>query len=303
MRINFLIIFILGSLALSAQQFKWNTQAKTPVAADETQMDETGRATFYADYYEGNPTALGEIYNPNLMTAAHKKLPLGTIVKVTRLDNGLSTTVRINDRGAYCDDCIVDLSLAAAKQIDLIRAGHTEVYLTVIGFSKTNPPTPAEFIAPSNQNHQFTARGVSEQYAINHQTSANYNAPTNYNTADARAIPVAAQNQQETAQKVNYDAGGTKAKSPSEAAVLANPKNAYAIQLGSYSHFDNAERHVASLQNKGFDHLFIVKETKSDGSPINRVMVAPFPSTIEAEVYLKDLRDYYQMDGIVVQMQ
>lgn len=310
MRIQIFVFFLVSSLAVSAQQFQWNTptaQAKTPSAVDETQMDETGSALFYADYFEGNPTALGETYNPNLMTAAHKNLPLGTIVKVSRIDNGLTTTVRINDRGAYCDDCIIDLSLAAAKQIDLIRVGHTRVYLTVIGFSNTNPPTPTEFVRPQQNNANFTARGLQNGYS-NSEISQVYNTPPQYNNTEVRSSPATAVDEryptsERGASQTQGNTSSQQVKSPNEVAVLANPVHGYAIQLGSYGNLDNAERHVTSLQHKGFDHLFIVKETKADGTPINRVMVAPFSSTTEAQVYLKDLRDYYQMDGIVVKMQ
>ncbi len=300
MRTSIFVLFLLSTLTLSAQTFKWNTpQAKT--TANETQMDETGYAVYYADYMAGNPTALGESYNPNLMTAAHHKLPLGTIVKITRIDNGLSTTVRINDRGAYCDDCVVDLSLAAAKQIDLIRAGRTRVYLTVIGFSNTNPPTPSEFISHNqNKQHQLTARGIPASYSNKPYRSAAPSEPigTHQLTAnyDHQTTPL----QTKGGQPVAYNKQA--AKPVNEVAVLNNPAIHFAIQLGSYGQLSNAERHILSLQNKGFDHVYISKETRTDGSPINRVMVAPFTSMTEANQYLKDLDAYHNMKGIVVRV-
>ena len=84
---------------------------------------EVGTALYYADYLEGRATALGEVYRADQMTAAHQSLPLGTIVKVTRLDNGLSTIVRINDRGPYCEGCVIDLSTVAAQELDLMQVG------------------------------------------------------------------------------------------------------------------------------------------------------------------------------------
>ena len=194
MRISTLLLVLLLSSSLSAQIFRWNksadTQARTQQAkaSDDPLIDETGDALFYADYFEGNPTALGETYHHHLMTAAHPKLPLGTIVKVTRLDNGLTTTVRINDRGAYCDNCVIDLSRAAAQQIDLLRVGRARVALTVLGFSNTNPPTPNAYQPPEVSSH-LTARRpeASQTYTISsgnpyNHVSAGSNA--NSNSAD-----------------------------------------------------------------------------------------------------------------------
>jgi cell division septation protein DedD len=84
--------------------------------------------------------------------------------------------------------------------------------------------------------------------------------------------------------------------------VLVNPINGFAVQLGSYGQFSNAERHVVSLQHKGFNNVFVYQEKKADGSLINRVIVAPFTNVTEAQNYLTDLRTYHSMDGVVVQM-
>lgn len=101
-----------------------------------------GYAVFYADYLHGQSTALGEIYNKYELTCAHKTLPLGTLVKVTRVDNGQSVTVRVNDRGPYDEGVVVDLSWAAANKIGLIRSGRTIVRVEAVGHSNTNPSNP-----------------------------------------------------------------------------------------------------------------------------------------------------------------
>lgn len=84
---------------------------------------ETGYASFYADKFEGRKTANGEIFNQSKLTAAHKKLPFGTQVMVTNLANGRSVQVRINDRGPFVSGRIIDLTKAAAKEIDMLGAG------------------------------------------------------------------------------------------------------------------------------------------------------------------------------------
>jgi len=86
--------------------------------------DESGKATYYADSLAGRRTASGERYDPRALTAAHKTLAFGTMVKVVRADDGREVVVRINDRGPFAgDDRVIDLSRAAAEQLGMIRAG------------------------------------------------------------------------------------------------------------------------------------------------------------------------------------
>ena len=91
---------------------------------------ETGMASFYSESYNGKKTANGEIYNSAELTAAHKKLPFGTNVKVTNLSNGKTVKVRINDRGPFVAGRIIDLTRKAAKKIDMINAGVVNVKIT-----------------------------------------------------------------------------------------------------------------------------------------------------------------------------
>lgn len=81
----------------------------------------------------GKKTASGEIFDPEKMTAAHRRLPMGTIVKVMNLKNGRETVVRINDRGPYIPGRIIDLSRAAARQMDMIKRGLAPVRMEIIG--------------------------------------------------------------------------------------------------------------------------------------------------------------------------
>jgi peptidoglycan lytic transglycosylase len=95
---------------------------------------EEGLASWYGgdDGFEGKPTASGEIYDSSKLTAAHRDLPLGTVVDVTSLDTGRTTRVRINDRGPFVQGRIIDLSRAAASQIQMIGPGVSRVRLVVV---------------------------------------------------------------------------------------------------------------------------------------------------------------------------
>ncbi len=93
---------------------------------------ETGMASWYGPPYNHRRSADGKVYNQNAMTAAHRTLPLNSVVRVTNLSTGRAAVVRITDRGPFVEDRIVDLSLAAAKAVDVWRPGTAEVKLEVL---------------------------------------------------------------------------------------------------------------------------------------------------------------------------
>lgn len=96
----------------------------------------TGTASYYADKFHGRKTANGEIFNMHDLTAAHKTLPFGTIVRVTNLKNNKSVKLRINDRGPFVKNRIIDLSLAAAKELDMLGTGTAEVRIDILSAEK-----------------------------------------------------------------------------------------------------------------------------------------------------------------------
>jgi len=93
---------------------------------------QTGKASFYADKFEGIPTASGEKYRHNKLTGAHKTLPFGTKVRITNLANEKTVEVTINDRGPYVEGRIIDLSKAAAEQLGFLNNGLAEVKLEIV---------------------------------------------------------------------------------------------------------------------------------------------------------------------------
>jgi rare lipoprotein A len=91
-----------------------------------------GRASYYADKFAGRRTASGERYDPERLTAAHQTLPLGTWIRVTRVDDGRSVEVRVNDRCGCGGGRIVDLSRHAARRLDMLHAGVVPVRIEVL---------------------------------------------------------------------------------------------------------------------------------------------------------------------------
>jgi peptidoglycan lytic transglycosylase len=98
-----------------------------------------GLASWYGGKFHGRLTSSGEVFNTNELTAAHRTLPFGTVVKVTNLDNGKSVLVKINDRGPFVGGRIIDLSRAAAVQLGMIDSGVAHVSLHIV-----------EFVSPSD---------------------------------------------------------------------------------------------------------------------------------------------------------
>ena len=94
---------------------------------DDRDYEETGMASWYGEELRGNPTANGEAFNPDGFTAAHRTLPLPSYVEVTALDSGRTILVRINDRGPFHSNRIIDLSLGAARQLGITGKGARQV--------------------------------------------------------------------------------------------------------------------------------------------------------------------------------
>jgi rare lipoprotein A len=103
------------------------TPSPQPVPAGKPVSSEVGLASWYGPPYHNRKGADGTVYDQNAMTAAHRTLPMGSIVRVTNLTNNQSVVVRITDRGPFVDGRIIDLSLAAAKAVDVYRPGVAKV--------------------------------------------------------------------------------------------------------------------------------------------------------------------------------
>jgi len=103
-----------------------------PAGAPSVGHTETGIASWYGKPYHGRPAANGEIYDMEKLTAAHRTLPFNTWVRVYDLDNNRTVEVRINDRGPFIDGRIIDLSHAAAREVDMIGPGTARVRVEII---------------------------------------------------------------------------------------------------------------------------------------------------------------------------
>ena len=134
MKVLFFIFFSFFSIAsISAQQTDLQKDSiqtdsiLTEVFRNDSLHTVRGKATYYASKFHGRRTANGEVFSNKKMTAAHLKLPFGTFVKVTNLDNGRTVEVRVNDRGPHTKAFIIDVSQAAAKELGFYGMGVARV--------------------------------------------------------------------------------------------------------------------------------------------------------------------------------
>ncbi len=121
---------------------------KRSAAPAKPSHQEAGKASWYGPGFQGNETANGEIFDQKKMTAAHPTLPMGTEAEVTNLENGKKVEVRINDRGPYVGDRVIDLSRAAARKLGMEDDGTTQVKIEASPQSKTDSDNKSRKTVP-----------------------------------------------------------------------------------------------------------------------------------------------------------
>ena len=132
-KVIFILAFLLFS-CISAPRYSSSSYSDNQTKRENSKNIFYGVSSFYGldDGFDGNLTANGEVYDKDGFTAAHKTLPLNSIVKVTNMENGKTVTLRINDRGPYIKGRILDCSHGAAIKLDFVEQGTTEVKIEVI---------------------------------------------------------------------------------------------------------------------------------------------------------------------------
>ena len=168
-KLNFLKHFLFFTLLLSAGHL---------FGQYEIGYKERGNAAYYADKLHGRPTASGELYDKNAYTTAHKTLPFGTIIKVTNLENNKTVNVKVNDRGPFQPNKMVDLSRAAAEQIDLIKKGVVMVEIEILGDDAITLPdvnntaqANIDFNAPAISRNDVATANTNTQAILQNQSN------------------------------------------------------------------------------------------------------------------------------------
>jgi rare lipoprotein A len=233
--------------------------------------DERGIGSWYGEQFHNRRTANGEIFDMDLPSAAHKTLPLPSIVEVTNLDNGRKMQVRVNDRGPFVDGRIIDLSKAAAEQLGYGRAGVARVRVRYIGPAAKTPFDQRRMIAatppPSEPRPQpsYAPPPKARVYATGlPPAQPAYGPPPPPKAADPGYVPYAP-------------------SAPSAPLVPAEPApvlaSAYRVQAGSFASRDNAERAVAQLSGAGEASIESVERSQG---VLYRVVVKAGPDEADA---------------------
>jgi rare lipoprotein A len=190
-------------------------------------FSQEGVASWYGRDFHGKKTSSGEIYDMNAMTAAHKTLPLGVYVRVTNRDNGNSIVVKVNDRGPFVKNRVIDLSYAAAKRLGYDAIGTARVHIEALGYSSGAPEDRGRYEEPASYD------------------SGNYSVQVG-----AFKDP---QNAKRLAEELKRRYGFSEVKS-----AMVNGELFYRVQAGKYSSLNKAEEAEKDFENDGYPGSFSV---------------------------------------------
>lgn len=223
--------------------------------------NEAGMASWYGPGFHGKRTANGEAYDQRAMTAAHRTLPMPSVVRVTNLDNGNSVVLRVNDRGPFAHSRIIDVSKAAAEKLDMIRSGVASVRVEIL-------PNESKRMKDIAQN----GGSVSEQVA------AMQGAPVpTPRTAIAAAPPPPPPPPPPPATRPVAPAPTITTLATTAPSA---PAQGYFVQAGAFSSIDGAERVRATLARFGDS---AISQTSFGPTSLYRVRLGPFASADVAQ--------------------
>jgi rare lipoprotein A len=196
---------------------------------DSKGYKEKGIASWYGSDFHGKKTANGEIYDMHAMTAAHKTLPLGTVVRVKNLDNGSQAEMRINDRGPFVRGRIIDLSYAGAKKLGVVGPGTARVTVTALG-------------TPSKSKKAGTPAYIPGDYYTGNFT-----------------IQIGAFTVKKNAERLKGKLSGTY-KNVHITPYDDGTRVFYRVRLGQCSTLDTAKGYESEMIEKGFEGAFVIAE-------------------------------------------
>lgn len=228
---------------------------RTYVPARQDDYDRTGVASWYGAKFHGKRTANGEIFNMNGLSAAHTTLPLPSLVRVTNLDNGRAIIVRVNDRGPFVNNRLIDLSRSAAQELGFVRQGTARVRVQYVGPAVANP------------GRTNTVRRASSRKS----------------EREARVWPSPAQARTPAPAPYSFEQGWPDDSKDKYKVALSRPRIAvggWFVQLGAFGNRDRAENIARSLHTSGKTS---VQTAWINNHYIHRVLVGPYDNRDGAE--------------------
>ncbi|MDQ6956827.1 MAG: septal ring lytic transglycosylase RlpA family protein [Mariprofundaceae bacterium] len=209
--------------------------------------DKTGVASWYGKKFHGRKTANGERYDMHAMSAAHKTLPLPSMVRVTNLDNGRSVVVRVNDRGPFVKSRIIDLSYAAARSLGYDQKGTAHVRVqTLDGNVVSNAPSPA--ISKALKTRAPSVSNISNQITKRYPTSS---------PDGSIYVQLGAFSAHSNADQLRQELVSS---FPSIRIHHVSRPDFYRVRIGPFSEVSETENIILSLQKQGYHNTIVVIE-------------------------------------------
>jgi rare lipoprotein A len=239
-----------------------------------------GVASWYGQEFAGRTTANGEIFDPLLLTAAHRTLPFGTVVDVKNAQNSKVVRVRINDRGPYVGNRLIDLSYAAANQIGLVEPGSGEVDLSVvtIGKGEREPPAPYSIVVaeiattpaplpappPAPASPPAPAPAIVDQVqVIEERRGVETRRQVAADGKTIEAVPVGPGSQPAASSEQPTPVNRLKP-------VPTRPSGRFVVQVGAFGDEKNAVALQQKLRSEGFESFL------DHGPVLHKVQIGPF---------------------------
>lgn len=266
---------------------------------------ERGNASWYGKKFHGRRTSNGETYDMFGMTAAHRTLPLPSYVRVTNVENNQSIIVRVNDRGPFHPDRVLDLSYVAALKLDIVNQGvglvdieviDTDTYQPQPNLRATTAPSrtvelPPPYTAPELPPLQRRYESAPARPATVPQPILESSAPAAIEleqiSAPIRTLPSANRNSTSPSRGSLENTGSIQPSTiyQPEYEILPGKKSSAGIQFflqaGAFTRHENLQERMDKLLNLGFSNL--KTQESLDGSGVNRIFVGPFGSETEAQ--------------------
>jgi rare lipoprotein A len=254
---------------------------------------EKGFAINYKESDASRVTSSSELYDPTKFTAAHNTIPIGTMVNVTRLDNGMSVVVKINDRGPFIPNRILALSKAAASKIGLKKYEKVNVQLIIL--PKKEPTEPIVEKIEKKPEIPFyqpgsTQTAIKETEDMTLRLTPDESAKINQNAVKDRSTvspPI------------------SESLKPGLYHIQLNrlPEKGFAIQVGSFQNTSVLWSEVSKLHNAWFKQIMIKTKEDANGLILHKLLLGPFSTKEKAVSYKENLKEKYGMEGFIVTLQ
>lgn len=235
------------------------------------QITEIGKASFYGEKFQGQVTASGEIFDFNKFTAAHRSLPFGTLVKVTNLSNKKSIEVRINDRGPFVKERVIDISKIAAEKLGFVSDGTIDVRVEVIKLASADS---RESVSEKSKKDSTPAKKPSEMKEKKPEpikTTPKEQTSEKLETTPINSKPETNTTTTETGSKFYYQV-------KSEALTQAG----FGVQILSYREAANLMMQVSDLEKK-YKQAVVVQVSGESGQRLYRIILGNFTERAMAE--------------------